>query len=190
VWRVGDVDLTTDLPELIAEAEGRINRDILDITLEASSVSPALDATQKTPLPATFKQMRAVQFTGSEVSNIDVPPINMQDFPNCFGWVIIGTDLCIGGDPEGIVGGTAAYTYYAKLVPYATDPANPFAEIQPDFFKAAVLRQVFKHIREHESGELAEKEYQTLLESMRDDHYRRMNASEQSRVVGLGGGHF
>jgi len=195
VWRVGDQDLTENLPQLMLEAEARINRDINDITLEAS-VTASLDSDLTTPLPNVFKQMRAVKYSDDDTGqDIELPPVNATAVPNTyFGWVIANVSsvktLLVYLTRPAASNPQVTYTYYAQVTPYADDPATPFAEVQADFYKAAVLVQVYGFLKDDEAEARYMSMYTKLLESMTDDHYRRLNATDQVRAAGLGGAHW
>ena len=182
LWRVGDADLTSDLPRLIREAEARMSRDlriednttIFEHTFESNEVA----------LPADYQEIRSVDFepwgTAAYITpqqyakklvdnrdNIQPPPFYTVMTKRLLLLGNIGVDSSVD----------VSVLYYTKLPPFEDNTdLNQFYEDYPDMYLAAVLQRTYVYMRDTEKAGIFEQQYANLAQSVMDNEGSRKYA--------------
>lgn len=178
MWRTGDTDWDTDLPQLINKAEARIRRDLQYQPLLKSQDFVITE--DEFDIPADFKEAASVYLEGSPGAGAKALSIGqfrvIQNQFNSGSTGFKGMYFCPFGMKMLVLTGATVDTpqtvkldYYMGLVPYATDPAIPFYDLHPDFYEAALNVQAYEYLRDFELSGEYNNSYIDLLNGMRAD---------------------
>lgn len=176
--RPGDPTLTPFIPDFIALAEARINRDLRVRAMEARATASLTGA--YTALPAGFLEMRNFQLNTSPVTTLSyVTPQQLDaswagsvsDRPAVY--TIIGEAVQVGPAPDAPY--EAEMAYYRRFEPLsASQPMNWLLTNAPDIYLYAALLEATTFLMNDERVPLWSSAYENAVQraSAADDRGR------------------
>ena len=200
MWRTGDTAWTTNLPTLIRKAEARISRDLRvnDLyTDESGDVTvPYIDR------PGDFREMVSLQYvdtTGNLRNSATALPLQQfvgysskfdqgdTSYAGCYYTVTADQiKLLANASVEAPVG--YQMTYIRGITGYETDPAEPFYDLEPDFFEAALNIQAYDWLKDYNLVQTYNDEYTRLLNGMVTDSNYKIFPSGQLPAANIPSG--
>ncbi len=179
MWRVGDIDWTTDLPQLIRKAERKISRDLRNQDLMSSGEVQVTD--NNFPLPSDLREFTSIRLVGDRYPQGQfVSQAEYQKIQGSAGAAIgyttyfkgryfcqIGNTVFFTGFVDANAPDTVKFSYYMGVMPYESDPPEPFYDKHPDFYEAALNVQAYEYLKDFELSGQYENSYQILLDDMR-----------------------
>lgn len=180
-------DLTNRIPEFIALAEARFNRDLRIRAMETRSTATV--TTRYTGLPGGYLQMRNVQLNTSPVTSLEYLTPEMMDrlwagsttgVPVAY--TIIGDELQLGPIPDS--GYTLEMAYYKKF-DALSDAAttNWVISNAPDVYLYGALLEAEPYLKNDARVELWIKAYARAVESLQDADDRDRHSGSAMRVM-------
>jgi hypothetical protein len=138
-------DLTGVIPDFIALAEARINRDLRTAQMEVSTTLTTAAGTATVALPADFLEGRGLVLSDNGVATLDykTPAALHAAWPNNTTGVpqdhtITGSNIELGPTPDGAY--DLILTYYQRIPPLsASTPTNWLLTSSPDAYLYATL---------------------------------------------------
>ncbi len=179
LWRTGDSVFEADLTQIIRDAEARMSRD-LRIEDNLSIISETITE-NSIALPADYAEVKSVEFPprGAAAyitqqqfngrvkffeSDSQPPPFYTIFTKKIFVLGSIGVD-----SPLDI-----SVLFYTKIPPFQDNPTdNKFYEDYSDMYLAAVLRQAYIFLRDHQTAGIYEKQYADLATSVMNSEATR-----------------
>lgn len=179
MWRQGDTDWETDLPQLIRKAEAQISRDLrYQDLMTTGSVEPLADPSFQ--VPADCREFVSIRLRGDNYKQGKfISPDLFREFENTPSKQLepAGTYWCQIGNTVRTIGNitdqdgnyfAVDFDYYVGITPFEDTPAgSSFYDLHPDFYEAALNVQAYDYLKDFELSSLYEGKYQSLLEDMR-----------------------
>lgn len=183
IWREGDTALISDLDRLIARAEAHISRALRQTSVIGTHTVNLL--TDNTALPGDFREVLNASIDGKPLTLRDLgyeaaalSPTKLSFEAGKYYW-IKGNDILFNLPTLVSPPLPLTMTYYAGVVPYASNPALPFYDKHPDFYTAAVNVEVYGYLRDFALSQEYNSKFSMLLEEMQRESGYMMYPSGQ-----------
>jgi hypothetical protein len=181
-------DLTAILPDCVALAEARIQRDILLRTQTVTSTLTTTAGVQSVALPADWLEFENVSVATTPEKQLSYVTIEQLDTNYPFGastgipsvYTIEGSNILFGQTPD------TAYTiniiYYAKFPSLITSSTNWLLTNHPSIYLNAVLVEVMSYIRDNENLSLFNQRYADAIAQLDKQNDRAIHSGSVLRV--------
>ena len=179
-WRVGDAAIITHFDTLVHNAEKAIMRTVK--MYELTKTHNETITTNPWTLPSDYKELISLMIDGDTMyhqaataaHNREEVAANLLSNQNSDrpGFSVIGDtivfDRSISADNSAVI----TMDYYFELVPYITEPADPFRDEYPEIFDAAVAWQIYDFSKDAEGKAEQEKIFTSAAEALKQDQLR------------------
>ena len=180
LWREGDQDLTSDLPNIVKEAEARMSRDIRENSIVKDVTLPY--TSENFDLPADLNEIHSVSLDGYSPAALVLPDeifrirrVTAQGRSNVY--ALSGNKLMTVAGAAPVWPRSAKLVYSMRVPPAPMDQPDAemgFYDLNPDYFLAALDVQVYAYMREFELSAEKNGVYAALLDTMiRNSNYAR-----------------
>ena len=184
-------DLTAILPDFVALAEERMNRDLRLRRMIGNTTLATVADTQTVTLPSDWLETENMNLQVTPPSNMQVITPEQMDarFPAGYYtgtpryYAVLGNALQFGPTPDGVY--SISMDYYQRLTALTTTPTNWLLTQNPSVYLSAAMVELGVFLRDADQIALWDAKYRAAVAALEstDDTALRSGSSMRVRVM-------